>query len=121
MCVQLLADNSLLQVYPGAVRHVKPGGRPTEWKPPGKRTIERASANARQLVISLGGGEVVYFELDVAGNLMEMATKDLGVEVACLDVGPIPTDRSRSMFLAVGGVDSMVRRRWRRRPMGGGG
>lgn len=55
LTVQLLADGSMLQVYPNAVRHVRAGGRSAEWKPPGKKVIEKASANARQ-VTHLGGG-----------------------------------------------------------------
>jgi hypothetical protein len=49
LTVQLLADGSMLQVYPNAVRHVRAGGRSAEWKPPGKKLIEKASANARQV------------------------------------------------------------------------
>ena len=109
LTVQLLADDSILQVHPGGVRHVRQGGRSAEWKPPGKRTIEKASANARQVAISLGGGELVYFELDAAGTLVEMGQKDLGVDVNCLDVGSLSTGRARSLFLAVGGYDSSVR------------
>jgi len=107
--VQLLADNAMLQVHPNGVRHIRPDGRSAEWKTPGKKTIEKASANAHQLAISLAGGEIIYFELDVAGNLMEMGQKELGVDVACLDVGPLPEGRSRSTYLAVGCYDNSVR------------
>ena len=75
--VQLLADNAMLQVHPNGVRHIRQDGRSAEWKTPGKKTIEKASANARQLVISLAGGEIIYFELDMAGNLMEMGQKEV--------------------------------------------
>jgi len=97
------------KVHPNGVRHIKPGGRSTEWKVPGKKTIERASCNERQVAISMAGGEVNYFELDAAGNLMEMGRTDLGVEVACLDVGPLPAGRAKSMFLACGCYDNSVR------------
>uniref|UniRef100_A0A7S2F9J7 DNA damage-binding protein 1 n=1 Tax=Octactis speculum TaxID=3111310 RepID=A0A7S2F9J7_9STRA len=107
--VQLLADNAMLQVHPNGVRHIRSDGRSAEWKTPGKKSIEKGSANPRQLAISLAGGEVIYFELDVAGNLMEMGTKELGVDVACLDVGPLPDGRARSNFLAVGCYDNTVR------------
>lgn len=45
------------------------------------RRIEKASANTHQLVVSLAGGELVYFELDAAGVLTEMGTQDMGKEV----------------------------------------
>lgn len=38
----------------------------------------------------------------------EIKTHDLGQEVACLDIGPVPAGRSRSSFLAVGGWDDTV-------------
>ena len=37
------------QVYPGALRHIRAGGRSEEWKPPAKQTIEKASTNGRQV------------------------------------------------------------------------
>ena len=40
---------------------------------------------------------------------MEMGQKDLGVDVSCLDMGPLPAGRQRTSFLAVGGYDQSVR------------
>lgn len=68
-----------------------------------------AAANHRQVVISLSGGEVIYFELDAAGALAEMDKKDMGHEVACLEIGSVPDGRQRSRFLAVGGWDNTIR------------
>ena len=100
----------MLQVHPGGVRHIhQGGGAPKEWKPPGKKVIERAAANARQVAICLDGGELVYFELDAAGSLVQAGSKDLGVSVVCLDLGEVPHGRLRSSFLAVGGTDNSVR------------
>lgn len=107
--VALLADNALIQVHSNGVRHIRPDLRTSEWKTPGKKQIERASANSRQLAISLAGGEIIYFELDAAGQLLEMATQDIGQEVSCLDVGEVPNGRSRSPYLAVGCWDDTVR------------
>jgi splicing factor 3B subunit 3 len=80
----------------------------SEWKTPGKRTIQLASANSRQVAISLSGGEIIYFELDAAGQLIEMGAVDMGKEVTALDVGTVPEGRARSMFLAVGCVNDSV-------------
>ena len=48
-------------------------------------------------------------EHDLALAFLQFDKKDLGVEVACLDVGDIPPGRQRSSFLAVGGWDQAVR------------
>lgn len=110
--VVLLEDNALLQVHATGIRHIRRGEngekRIGEWKTPGKKQIEKASTNARQVAISLAGGEVTYFEIDAAGMLVEMKTIDMGQEVACLDVGEVPPGRSRSSFLAVGCWDDTV-------------
>jgi splicing factor 3B subunit 3 len=102
--VALLADNAMIQVYNNGIRHIRPNNAapPTEWKPPPRRSIQLASVNARQVAISLSGGEIIYFELDEAGQLVEMGTTDMGREISCLDIGIIPEGRMRSMFLAVG-------------------
>jgi splicing factor 3B subunit 3 len=106
--VVLLADNALLQVHSQGIRHIRPDQRTSEWKTPGKRMIERAAVNSRQVAISLSGGEIIYFELDAAGQLMEMGTLDLGKEISCLDLGLVPAGRLRSSFLAVGCLDQTV-------------
>jgi hypothetical protein len=62
-----------------------------------------------QAVIALSGGELIYFELDVMGQLMEVEKKDMSGDVACLDLAPVPEGRQRNRFLAVGSFDSTVR------------
>lgn len=106
--VVLLADNALLQVHANGIRHIRPDQRTSEWKTPGRRTVEKAAANSQQVVISLAGGEIIYFELDATGQLMEMGTLDLGKEVTCLDMGVVPEGRVKSSFLAVGCADDTV-------------
>lgn len=104
--VALLADNAILQVYANGIRHIRANAAPTEWKPPPRRSIQLASVNERQVAISLSGGEITYFELDEAGQLVEMSQTDMGREISCLDVGIIPEGRSRSSFMAVGCWDN---------------
>lgn len=55
------------------------------------------------------GGEIFYFELDSAGQLMEMMSLDLELEISCLDIGEVPEGRVGSPFLAVGCWDNSVR------------
>jgi splicing factor 3B subunit 3 len=106
--VVTLADDALLQVHANGIRHIRADKRVSEWKTPGRKLIERASANARQVAISLAGGEIVYFELDAAGQLIELKTFDMEQEVSCIDVGEIPEGSVRSSFLAVGCWDDTV-------------
>ena len=61
------------------------------------------------MVIALSGGEVIYFELDAIGQLIETEKQDMNAEVAALAVGPVPEGRQRSRFLAVSTFDSTVR------------
>lgn len=35
------------------------------------------------------GGELVYFEMDALGQLLELAKKDMDGDVACLDIAPV--------------------------------
>jgi len=63
---------------------------------------------AIQVVIAMSGGEIIYFELAAAGTLIETERKEVGGDVASLDIAPIPLGRQRSRFLAMGGSDSMV-------------
>eukprot|EP01036_Dinobryon_divergens_P028945 gene28945-37971_t len=106
--VALLADNALIQVHANGIRHIRPDQRTSEWKSPAKKIIQMASANSRQVAVSLSGGEIIYFELDAAGQLVEMGTVDMTKEVSALDLGVVPPGRARSMFLAVGCWDDTV-------------
>ena len=107
--VALLADNALLQVHSNGITHIRPDKRQSLWKPPGKKLILKATANSRQVVISVAGGEIFYFELDAAGQLMELMSIDMELEVNCLDIGEVPEGRVGSPFLAVGCWDNTVR------------
>ena len=62
-----------------------------------------------QVVIALSGGEIIYFEMDLSGQLLETEKKDMTSEVSCLDIAPIPEGRQRTRFLAVGGYDATTR------------
>ncbi|CAM9692315.1 unnamed protein product [Ectocarpus sp. 13 AM-2016] len=87
------------------------GQPPQEWRAPGKKQIEKACANERQVVLALAGGEIIFFELDEAmQNIQEVGTKQLGgVEIACLEMGEVPKDRVRAPFLAVGDWNGNVK------------
>jgi len=104
-----LRGGSLCQVHPSGVRHIQ-GSTAKQWHCPGLKRIECASANLCQVLIALAGGEVIYFELDsLSGNLTESATRNMGADVCCLDVGTLGKGKSRSFFAAVGCRDQTVK------------
>ncbi len=82
-------------MHPGGLRHITPSRRINEWRAPGRRQIQRATSNLHQVAVALSGGEVVYFELDPHGQLLETEKRDLQEDVACMDIAPVPEGRQR--------------------------
>ncbi|XP_046843553.1 splicing factor 3B subunit 3-like [Xenia sp. Carnegie-2017] len=106
----LLGEDALLQVYPDGIRHIRSDKRVNEWKSPGKKTIVKCAVNARQVVIALSGGELVYFEMDQSGQLNEYTErKQMSADVSCMALGSVPVGEQRCRFLAVGLNDDTVR------------
>lgn len=100
LLVTTLANDSIMQIHTSGVRLIRPDTTTDEWMPPQRKTITKATANERQVVIALAGGEVIYFELDdTTKQLTEVEKVDMEQEVACLDVGPVPEGRQRCRFL----------------------
>jgi len=108
LAVSLIGDDSLMQVHPNGIRHIREDGRTNEWQTSGKRTIAKVGSNRLQVVIALNGGELIYFEVDVTGQLMEVERNEMSGDVACLDIAPVPKGRLRSRFLAVGSYDKTI-------------
>ncbi|CAD7967800.1 unnamed protein product [Amoebophrya sp. A120] len=108
LLIALMADDSHVQVHPTGIRHLLPR-RTNEWKVPGGKRIQAAAANDRQVVIALAGGEILYFEIDENHALNEVAKREMNYEIVSLSVQPIPKNRARANFIAVGGVDNSVR------------
>ncbi|KAG0241008.1 pre-mRNA-splicing factor rse1 [Actinomortierella wolfii] len=110
IAVQQLGRDSLLQIYPQGIRHVRANRQVTEWRAPGGRVITRAATNRQQVVIALTGGELVYFEVDDSGNLSEShIRREMSSSVTSLGIQPLPAGRRRVRFLAVGCEDNTVR------------
>ncbi|VDQ02766.1 unnamed protein product [Trichobilharzia regenti] len=109
ICSQL-GDDALVQVYPDGIRHIRADKRVNVWRAPGKKTITKCAVNRRQVVIALTGGELVYFEMDMTGQLNEYTErKEMPADVICMALGRIPANEQRSRFLAVGLADNTVR------------
>ena len=60
-------------MYPEGIRHIRADKRVNEWRAPGKKTITRCALNERQVVISLYGGEIVYFEMDQVSRFLNVS------------------------------------------------
>ncbi|MDA9098618.1 DDB1 family protein [bacterium] len=104
-----IGDNDLLQVHPGGLRHARADGRVNEWRCPGRKTVTKATVNNSQAVIALSGGELVYFELDTTGSLMEIEKVETSGDVACLSLPGLRKGEAKAKFVAVGSYDSTVR------------
>lgn len=106
-CSQL-GDDSLIQVHPEGIRHIYADKRVTEWRAPFKRQIVKCALNQRQVVVALSNNEILYFELDVTGQLNECnERKEFPSTISCMAIGEIAPGDSRSQFLAVG-IDQKV-------------
>ena len=103
-------DGSLIQIHPSGVRHVRGNNKGVnEWRAPGRKKITACACNRGQAIVALTGGELVYFELDEAGQLLEIEKIETSSEVVSVDIPPIPDGSLRAKFAAVAGYDSTVR------------
>ncbi|KAF9448327.1 hypothetical protein P691DRAFT_775506 [Macrolepiota fuliginosa MF-IS2] len=110
LAVQQIGSDALLQVHPHGIRHVLSDRRVNEWRVPSGKTIVAATTNKRQVVVALSSAELVYFELDLDGQLNEYQDrKAMGSTVLALSVGDVPEGRQRTPYLAVGCEDQTVR------------
>ncbi|KAF7796648.1 hypothetical protein EIP86_007831 [Pleurotus ostreatoroseus] len=110
LAVQQIGADALLQVHPGGIRHVLADRRVNEWRVPSGKTIVAATTNKRQVVVALSSAELVYFELDLDGQLNEYQDrKAMGSTVLALSIAEVPEGRQRTPYLAVGCEDQTVR------------
>ena len=101
LAVQQIGANALLQVHPQGIRHVLADRRVNEWRVPQGKTIVTATTNKRQVVVALSSAELVYFELDLDGQLNEYQDrKAMGSTVLALSIAEVPEGRQRTPYLA---------------------
>src|SRR5712671_6501188 len=97
--VQIVYD-ALLQVHPQGIRHVLADRRVNEWRVPSGKSIVAATTNKRQVVVALSSAELVYFELDLDGQLNEYQDrKAMGSTVLAMSIGEVPEGRQRTPYL----------------------
>ena len=71
-------------------------------------TTVKVGPNRLQVVIALSKGELIYFEVDMTSQLMEVEKYEMSGDVACSDIAPVPKGRQRSRFLTVGSCDYTI-------------
>ena len=84
LAVSLIGDDSLMQIHNSGIRHIREGRRINEWRTPGKRTIVKVGSNRLQVAFAPSGGELIYFEMDMTGQLMEVEKHEMSGDEACL-------------------------------------
>ena len=86
----LFRHNTIVQVTHASVRIVdcKTLQLVHEWKPPANGSITVAATNPSQILIALGGGNLVFLNIEPTTLVIAAETK-LDQEVACLDISPI--------------------------------
>lgn len=100
LAVQQIGPDALLQVHPHGIRHVLADRRVNEWRVPQGKTIVSAATNKRQVVVALSSAELVYFELDLDGQLNEYQDrKAMGSTVLALSIAEVPEGRQRTPYL----------------------
>ncbi|KAJ6491555.1 mono-functional DNA-alkylating methyl methanesulfonate N-term-domain-containing protein [Mycena vulgaris] len=110
LAVQQLGSDSLVQVHSGGVRQILSTGQIQEWSTPAGRSIVAAATNKRQIVVALSSAEIVYFELDLDGQLSEYQDrKAMGSAILALGIGEVSEGRQRYQYLSVGCEDQTVR------------
>lgn len=97
--IQLLADDTLVQVHPRGLELIHSDGRRTPT--PVKRGTQAVSvtSNARQIVVALSTGELAYYLLQ-EGQLTEYSeTKDMGVGITAISLAELPEGRLITPYL----------------------
>lgn len=100
LAVQQIGSDALIQVHPHGIRHILSDRRVNEWRVPSGKTIVAATTNTRQVVVALSSAELVYFELDLDGQLNEYQDrKAMGSTVLALSIAEVPEGRQRTPYL----------------------
>jgi DNA damage-binding protein 1 len=100
---QYVIHDQLVQVTASSVRLVSAPSRKllTEWRVGAGFPIIVATANATQVLLATGTGNLVYLEV-LEGSLTEVKHLAIDFDVSCLDINPIADNPVRSEWAVVG-------------------
>ncbi|KAJ7544909.1 hypothetical protein O6H91_09G098400 [Diphasiastrum complanatum] len=95
--------DQLVQITASALKLVDASSRRllNEWRAPQGVSINVATANASQVLLATGGGNLVYIEIG-RESLKELKHIQLEYEISCLDINPVGDDPAHSHLAAVG-------------------
>ncbi|KAH8956048.1 hypothetical protein BDL97_07G017700 [Sphagnum fallax] len=95
--------DQLIQVTASTLRLVDAKSRRqlNEWKAPSGISINVSTANASQVLLATGGGNLVYIEIG-QGTFTEVKHAQLEYAISCLDINPVGDNPEYSSMAAVG-------------------
>ncbi|CAI2170756.1 4366_t:CDS:10 [Funneliformis geosporum] len=99
-----IVGNLLAQVTETSVRLIDLNNQrvTSEWNPPALSKITVADINPTQVVVALGGGSLIYFEIRGL-DLVEIKSTKLEYEVSCVNISPLDINNPiNSTVVAVG-------------------
>jgi len=105
--VGVVGTDTFVQVHLNGIRLIGSDKRVNEWK--AKKQITRCALNSRQVVIALGGGEIVLFEISSGVELIEVSRFETGSEVSSLSLSKVGEGHQRCRYLAIGTVNNRMR------------
>jgi splicing factor 3B subunit 3 len=107
--VMLMADDSIAQVVFKGVYHLTRERRVFSWSCPPRLVVLKVVCVARQVVLALTGGGVVYLELEIAKHkLSEHHRRNFGGGVSSMDILECRVTNCCSNILAVGMESSQL-------------
>lgn len=105
-----MGDATLVQVHSRGIRSVLESGALNEWPTPANRTVVRASANDRQMLLALSSAELAFFFMDQDGILNQLEEMpEMSGKITALSVGSTPRGRQQAKFAVVGCDDCTIR------------
>ena len=121
-CVRSKMAGHCVQVTPKEVRHIdlRNGGelrcvfQPKECTNGQAIKVVSCGNGCQDILLSLGNGHIVYATMDNTGTFTQLVEKNIGAEVACMDIGTTATTTTNNSSLrldlcAVGCWDMTVR------------
>lgn len=103
----LMSESLLVQVHGGGFVSVF-SGNVNLWAVPQRKQVTHACMNGSQLLLVLGGRELMLFEVDDTGLLNEVLLRNVGRDVLCVAIAPVPAGAYRGSFAAFGDEHAVV-------------
>ena len=102
-----MADDTIVQIHSGGIRHIRSELSNQEMPCPSDRKVVHSAINDRQVALALNGttNNLVYYESDGSSKLVAPHSFSVGGEILAVALQPVPANRQRARFLAVAVAD----------------